>query len=62
MELSNPKERVTSNWSSSNSNSKQVKIQPDVVEYTEESGGRPIFDLILLGTQTMDELGIILDF
>jgi hypothetical protein len=43
------------------SNSKKVKIQPDVVEYTEESGGRPMFDLIL-GTQTMDELGIILDF
>ncbi len=39
------------------SNSKKVKIQPDVVEYTEESGGRPMFDLIL-GTQTMDEAGI----
>jgi hypothetical protein len=43
------------------SNSKRVKIQPDVVEYGKGSIEKPILDLIL-GTQTMDELGIILDF
>ncbi len=43
------------------SNSKRVKIQPDVVEYGKGSVEKPMFDLIL-GTQTMDELGIILDF
>ena len=43
------------------SNSKWVKIQPDVVEYGKGSVEKPMFDLIL-GTQTMDELGIILDF
>jgi hypothetical protein len=43
------------------SNSKRVKIQPDVVEYGKGTVGKPMFDLIL-GTQTMYELGIILDF
>ncbi len=41
--------------------SKRVKISPDVVEYDGMTFGQPVFDLIL-GTQTMDELGIILDF
>jgi hypothetical protein len=43
------------------SNIKRIKIQPDVVEYGKGSVEKPMFDLIL-GTQTMDELGIILDF
>jgi hypothetical protein len=43
------------------SNSKRVKIQPDVVENVKGAGEKPMFDLIL-GTQIMDELGIILDF
>ena len=43
------------------SNSKRVKIQPDVVEYDGVTVERPLFDLIL-GTKTMNELGIILDF
>ena len=43
------------------SNSKRVKIQPDVVEYGKGAVEKPMFDLIL-GTRTMDELGIILDF
>ena len=42
------------------SNSKKLKIQPDVVEYGKGTVGKPMFDLNL-GTQTMDELGIILD-
>jgi hypothetical protein len=40
------------------SNSKRVKIQPDVDEYGKGSVEKPMIDLIL-GTQTMDELGII---
>lgn len=43
------------------SNSKQVKIKPDVVEYDGVKLKRPLFDLIL-GTKTMRDLGIILDF
>ncbi len=43
------------------SDSKRVKIKPDVVEYGEGSIEKPLFDLIL-GTKTMRELGIILDF
>ena len=43
------------------SNSKRVKIQPDVVEYDGVTVEKPLFDLIL-GTETMNELGIILDF
>jgi len=42
------------------SNSKSVSIHPDVVEYDGDKLKRPVFDLIL-GTQTMDELGIILN-
>jgi hypothetical protein len=38
------------------SNSKKLKIQPDVVEYGKGTVGKPMFDLIL-GTQTMDEIG-----
>ena len=41
------------------SNSKQVVTKPDVVEY-EKDEMKPMFDLIL-GIQTMHELGIILD-
>ena len=43
------------------SNSKRVHISPDVVEYDEETMGKPVFDLIL-GTRTLNELGIVLDF
>ena len=43
------------------SNSKRVNISPDVVEYDGMTFGQPVFDLIL-GTKTMNELGIVLDF
>ena len=43
------------------SNSKGVKIQPDVVEYDGVKMKKPLFDLIL-GTRTMRDLGIILNF
>ncbi len=42
------------------SNSKQFLAKPDVAEY-ERDEMKPMFDLILLGIQTMHELGIILD-
>ena len=38
-----------------------MSVHPDVVEYDGDKLKRPVFDLIL-GTQTMDELGIILNF
>ncbi|NBR26605.1 MAG: hypothetical protein EBU08_23080, partial [Micrococcales bacterium] len=41
------------------SNSKRVLIHPDVVTCNKED--KPVFDLII-GTKTMNELGIILDF
>ena len=44
-----------------NSNSKWVKIKPDVVEYDRVKMKKPLFDLIL-GTRTMRHLGIILNF
>jgi len=37
-----------------------VTIQPEIVEY-EETLAKPDFDLII-GTKTMNDLGIILDF
>ena len=43
------------------SNSKKAKIEPDVVEYDEVKVEQPLFDLIL-GTKTMKDLGIILNF
>jgi hypothetical protein len=43
------------------SNSKRVHVQPDIVEYDGTTVEKPEFDLII-GTQTLDELGIILDF
>ena len=42
------------------SNSKTVDIQPEIVEY-DEPLGKPAFDRII-GTKSMNELGIILDF
>ena len=42
------------------SNSKTVMIQPEIVEY-EETLDKPAFDLII-GTKTINDLGIILDF
>ena len=42
------------------SNSTTVDIQTEIVEY-ERTLGKPAFDLII-GTKTMNELGIILDF
>ncbi len=41
------------------SDSKRYYSKPDVVEY--KKGSRPQYDLIL-GTETMKELGIVLDF
>ena len=41
------------------SRSKRFQISPDVVEY--EEGEKPAFDLIL-GTDTMEKLGVVLDF
>ena len=43
------------------SNTKKVLVKPDIVEYDGVKVEKPVFDLIL-GTQTMDELGIVLDF
>ncbi len=43
------------------SNSKRVHYQPDIVEYDGTRVEKPAFDLII-GIQTLDELGIILDF
>ncbi len=43
------------------SNSKGYFLQPDVVEYKENSLNKPGFDLIL-GSNTLKELGIVLDF
>ena len=43
------------------SNSKCVKIQPDVVEYDGVKMKKPLFDLIL-GTKTMRDLGIRMNF
>ena len=40
--------------------SKRITVNPDIVYYESESPA-PMFDLIL-GTQTMERLGIILDF
>ena len=41
--------------------SKRVRVQPDVVEYDGTAMEKPVFDLIL-GTKTMNELGIVLNF
>jgi hypothetical protein len=41
------------------SNSKRYLVEPDIVEYGENN--EPWYDLIL-GTKTMKEFGIILDF
>jgi hypothetical protein len=43
------------------SNSREYFLQPDVVEYKENSLTKPGFDLIL-GSNTLKELGIVLDF
>ena len=43
------------------SNSKEFLVTPDVVEYDKKKMTKPIYDLIL-GCQTMKELGIVLDF
>ena len=43
------------------SNSKEYFLQPDIVEYKENSQTKPGFDLIL-GSNTLKELGIVLDF
>ena len=43
------------------SNSREYFLQPDVVEYKESSLTKPGFDLIL-GSNTLKELGIVLDF
>jgi len=42
------------------SESKQVTINPDIIEY-DEKGPEPLFDLVI-GTETMSRLGIVLDF
>ena len=43
------------------SNSKEYLVTPDVVEYDKRKMTKPAFNLIL-GCQTMKELGIVLDF
>ena len=43
------------------SNSKQYLVTPDIVEYDPKRMATPAFDLIL-GIQTLRELGIVLDF
>eukprot|EP00804_Cyclotella_cryptica_P016680 CCRYP_001999-RA/>CCRYP_001999-RA protein AED:0.06 eAED:0.06 QI:1397/-1/1/1/-1/1/1/255/979 len=43
------------------SHSKEYLLQPDVVEYKEDDMTKPGFDLIL-GSNTLKELGIVLDF
>jgi hypothetical protein len=43
------------------SNSKEAYIRPDIVEYDGEKLNKPVFDLII-GTKSMKELGIILNF
>ena len=43
------------------SNSKEHLVTSDVVEYDKKKMTRPMYDLIL-GCQTMKELGIVLDF
>ena len=43
------------------SNSKQYLVNPDIVEYDPKKMATPAFDLIL-GVQTLKELGIVLDF
>ena len=43
------------------SKSKAVLLTPEIVEYDEKTLAKPAFDLII-GTKTMTELGIILDF
>ncbi len=42
-------------------NSKEALLTPDIVEYDGIKSGKPVFDIII-GAQTMTELGIILDF
>ena len=42
------------------SGSKQIRLRPDIVEY-DKANYDPKFDLII-GTNTMKELGIFLDF
>ncbi len=41
------------------SGSKRVRVTPDIVEYSDESP--PMYDLIL-GKQSLHDLGVILDF
>jgi len=41
--------------------SREYILQPDVVEYNENNMTKPGFDLIL-GSNTLKELGIVLDF
>ena len=43
------------------SNSKVVELTPDLVQYEKGAQNKPEFDFIL-GTKTLNELGIILDF
>ena len=43
------------------SNSREYHVQPDVVEYNKNGMTKPGFDLIL-GSNTLKELGIVLDF
>ena len=42
------------------SNSKRIHLKPDIVEYT-RNGAPPLYDLIL-GKQTLHDLGVVLDF
>ena len=43
------------------SKSKEVTVTPYIIQYGKDTENKPAFDLIL-GTKTLNELGIILDF
>ena len=43
------------------SNSKEVLVTPDVVEYDKKKMTKQMYDLIL-GCKTMKEIGTVLDF
>jgi hypothetical protein len=42
------------------SNSKRVHLKPDIVEYA-HNGASPVYNLIL-GKQTLHDLGVVLEF
>jgi hypothetical protein len=43
------------------SNSREYTVSPDVVEYEKNNMTKPVY-MLILGHNTMKELGIVLDF